>query len=308
MTTLQNIAVTGCQGFIGQHLTRDLRDAGFTVRGLARSAATQADDMQIAYDAAGFAEGLRGMDAVVHLAGRRMTREDDPQDLAPFLQPNVAMVGDLVTACLEAGVKRIILASTIAVYPRAAAAPYSVHDTRPQPINAYALSKLMAESYLEMRCRDNGPSAVSLRIAATYGLGEKGTPVLMRFINQASRNETLVLTGNPAFEVDQIYVKDVTGAVIAALHDGQAQGVLNLGAGQGVSVLEMAETVNAVFGQEGNLDMANTQIKPAPKAHMDISETCRLLNWTPQFSLADGLGDMRRQMLGIVSAPNRKGI
>lgn len=292
----QRIAVTGCQGFIGRHLTHHLREAGFFVRGLSRSAPTHHDDMLIRYDAAGLTRGLQGMDVVIHLAGRRMIKEDDPLNLSPFLRPNVELIGDLVSACQATSVKRIVLASTIAVYPKDAAAPYSERATPARPINAYSLSKLMAESYLELLCRNGVCTALSFRIAATYGLGEKNTPVLMRFIEKASRGEKLVLTGNPSFEIDQLYVKDLTSAFIAALRNDQVTGVLNIGGGTGISVLEMAELVNTVFGQAGNLDIENAQVRPTPKSHMDISESSRLLNWSPQFSLRAGLTDLRHDL------------
>ena len=290
---IRKVAVTGYQGFIGRHLVADLRAAKYEVRGLGRGPTQRPGDYQTEYDAASLTDALQGMDAVIHLAGRRMTREDDPHDLAPFLKPNVKMIGDLVRACRSAGVRRIVLASTIAVYAPDGSAPYHEGATRPRPINAYALSKLMAEAYLDLQCRDSACNALSLRIAATYGAGEKGTPALMRFISQATDGETLVLKGNPAFLVDQIYVKDVTRAFIAALEHPQVNGVLNIGGGRGIPVFEMAETVNDVFGQPGRLDRSEAVMAPSPDTHMDIAQSRVRMGWAPRFSLHDGLTDLR---------------
>ena len=73
-----------------------------------------------------------GVDAVVHLAGRRMTREDDFLDIAPFIAPNVHMVRDVVRAAEAANVRRIVLASTIGVYSQSNQCPYSENQaTKP---------------------------------------------------------------------------------------------------------------------------------------------------------------------------------
>ena len=101
-------------------------------------------DRQTDYSAASLNAALTGADAVIHLAGRRMTREDAPMDLAPFWGANVAVIGDLVTGARAAGGKRIVLASTIATYSAGSGLPYR-EEAAARPINAYALSKLMAE-------------------------------------------------------------------------------------------------------------------------------------------------------------------
>lgn len=221
------VAVTGASGFIGQYLTADLRAAGFTPRSLGRGTGV---DRQTDYRGESLTEALQGAAAVVHLAGRRMTRADAPMDLDPFWQPNVATIADLVHAARAAGVGVIVLASTVAVYSGPDGLPW--HEDGPiRPVNAYALSKRMAEQHLDLLTRAQGPRAVSLRLAAVYGHGEKGTPALMKFAGQAAAGQTLVLTGNPNASIDQIYVQDVTAALLAAL-TRPVQGVFNIGGGR----------------------------------------------------------------------------
>lgn len=285
------IAVTGGSGFIGRYLVDDLKAAGYTPIVLGRDTSGESR-RQTDYSRESLKAALDGVDAVVHLAGRRMTREDDQNDVTPFLRPNVEAVADLMAASKATGVKKIIYASTIAVYSPASGLPY--RETAPtRPINAYALSKLMGESCVEMLGRLNGLAALSLRFAAVYGHGEKGTPALMKFVDQAGRRETLVLKGNMDYRIDQVYIRDAVAAILSSLRAPCAAGVFNIGGGRALPVLEIAETVNTVFDNAGNLSVEDEVKKEAPRTVMDLEAARAELGWEPRYSLRSGLEDFR---------------
>lgn len=293
--TSGTIAVTGASGFIGRYLLPDLQAAGYQTRALGRSAAQADHERQTDYSRASLVQALEGCDALVHLAGRRMTREDAPMDLAPFYEPNVASIADLVAAAKEVGLRRIVLASTIAVYAPASGLPYR-ESAQPRPINAYALSKLMAEQHLEMLTRTAPDlSAAALRFAAVYGHGEKGTPALMKFAGLAQAGETITLTGNADYRIDQLYVRDATSAVIAALRSA-ASGSFNIGGGRALPVLEIAQTINEVFGNAGNLDLQTDSDTPMPETYMALDAAAEALDWRPAYDLRAGLEDFHARL------------
>lgn len=280
------VAITGATGFVGRYLTRALQEAGWTVKALSRTTTDYSRDSLI--------KALNHVDFVIHLAGRRMTREDAPNDLTPFIDPNVLLAGRLMDAATACGVTRLVFASTIAVYDPMGAAPYQEEDTPPCPINAYALSKVMAEDYLSLLERSGGPSVISLRLAAIYGNGEKGTPALMRFINQACASETLTLSGNANYGIDQLYVRDAVSALIAAMTPSAPSGVYNIGAGQVYGIKTLAQTVNIVFDNVDNLDASAATDGPQSTAYMTITKAHTGLGWQPRFDLVTGLTDLRR--------------
>lgn len=286
----RTVAVTGASGFIGGYLCAALEEAGDRVLRLGRGAPATDTDRQTDYSRDSLTAALAGADAVVHLAGRRMTREDAPMDLGPFWQPNVASIADLVEASRAVGVTRLVLASTIAIYSPASGLPYR-EDAPARPINAYALSKLMAEAHLEMLTRARGPSSVALRLAAVYGHGEKGTPALMKFVGQAQAGETIVLTGNADYRIDQLYVRDAVSAIQAAL-TSEARGVYNIGGGRALPVSEIAETANAVFGNAGNIRYDTDSDAPMPETMMALDRAAAELGWQPAFDLRSGLVEM----------------
>lgn len=277
------IAVTGASGFIGRYLCPALSAAGHDVRPIGRA--------ETDYTADSLTQALVGADAVVHLAGRRMTREDAPFDLDPFYQANVASMADLVTAAQAVGVRRLVLASTIAVYAPVCGLPYRETAT-PAPINAYALSKLMAEQYLQMLTARGDLSAIALRIAAVYGAGEKGTPALMKFVNLAARGEQITLTGNPGYVIDQIYVRDVVSAVQAALASA-ARGVVNIGGGQPWRVDQIAETATRVFASPAPVRYDTDSDAALPQTVMALDHAKTVLDWRPAYTLDTGLADFK---------------
>ena len=299
------IAVTGATGFIGSYLCAALQDQGYTVLRLGRGAPQSDQDRQTDYSEANLTRALQGADAVIHLAGRRMTREDAPMDITPFLGPNILQISDLVAAARNTGVRKIILASTIAVYSPRSGLPYL--ETAPaRPLNAYALSKLMAEAHLELLTRTEGPAAISLRLAAVYGYGEKSTPALMKFINQAMVGETIVLGGNADYRIDQLYVRDACSAMIAALRADIDNGVFNIGGGQAWSVDEIAQTVNEVFGNTSNIRYETDSDAPMPKTVMNLEAAKHSLAWSPAYNLSNGLKNFKQCMLATTTGEREK--
>ena len=289
--TARGVAVTGASGFIGRHLCAALGGNGRVIR-IGRGTSGDAGHRRTDYGEESLVSALEGADAVVHLAGRRMVRADDPMDIEPFLAPNVIAVRNLVRAAQRAGVGRIVLASTIAVYSAPSGLPYR-EDGPPAPVNAYGLSKLMAEETLSLMTREGSVSAVSLRLAAVYGHGERISSALMKFADRAARGERITITGNPDYRIDQIYVADAVAAILAALDAGDATGTVNVGGGAPYSVLEIAETINAVYGNDGNLALEPKVDQPVRKSFMVLDRAREALGWQPKYGLREGLTAMR---------------
>jgi UDP-glucose 4-epimerase len=168
--------------------------------------------------------------------------------------------------------------------------PYRETDV-PHPLSAYGLSKLMAEQVASLHARDGKVRQTSLRFAAVYGHGEKGTPALMRFINEARDKRRLTLQGNRLVSIDQLYVRDAASAILASIADDCPGGTFNIGCGDAYTVIEMAETVNAVFANTGNIALGASHEAPARGNYMDIGHAASSLGWRPRFTLAEGLAD-----------------
>lgn len=294
------VAITGATGFLGGYVIEALAEAGYEPLALGRGGPALEAKKSLCtvretdYKTDSLAAALEGAQAVIHLAGRRMLRSDDPLNVEPFVDPNILLVDRLITACARAGTRRIVFASTIAVYSPCDLKPYREELTC-CPINAYGWSKLCAEQVLTLRTANSPVSAVSLRVAAAYGHGERDSAVLMKFSGLAAAKKTLILTGNPRTGIDYLYARDIAAAMHAAVTTSK-DGVYNVGAGRTFSVEEMAQACNEIFDNIGNYQVKNPASPSTPDTRMDISRTLSDLNWKPAYSLRDGLADMRRRL------------
>nr|WP_298096654.1 NAD(P)-dependent oxidoreductase [uncultured Shinella sp.] len=292
------VAVTGANGFLGGNLLRALVNAGMAVTALTRDAEALAKTAPVGvtvhetdYSAESITGWMEGQDAVVHLGGRRMARTDAARGMGPFLEPNLALTERVAAAAVAAGVGRVVFASSTAVYSALDAVPF-VETCIPHPINAYGLSKLMGEQIIELICRGTKTEAISLRFSALFGAGERTTGVLMRFVAEAEAGRDIVMNGNPQYGVDQLYVEDAAGGIIAALMSPSARGVYNIGGGRAWSVAEMAEAVVAACAHPVSIRHEDPHDGPVPQPFMAIDKAARDLGWSPKFDLVSGLASM----------------
>jgi len=235
---------------------------------------------------------LKECDILVHLAGRRLTPTDLPDMIYPFVNDSAEKLDNILYACKENNIKRIITASSIGVYSDANSAPYTELD-QPKPATLYGLTKLFSEQRVDYYARKYNTSVAHVRLAQCYGYGEKNTPALMKFIEKAINKETIVLDNGGQYPIDEIYIDDALDAFIKLIETDN-RGSFNIGAGKGYSVLEIAETINKVFGNEGNLSILPIKDKILSK-HMDINKAKLELKWEPNVSLKNGLKLIEKQ-------------
>jgi uronate dehydrogenase len=155
------ILVTGSAGVVGRPVCQELLRQGHDVKGLDRRPSPDLIDAVVAdiADAAAVRAAVAGMDAVVHLAAQ-------PVD-APFAElvgPNVVGLYNVFDACREAGIKRLVLASSVMIVIRnlERGRPATVEESWPG--DHYALTKRWAEEMGAMYARRFGMSILAVRI------------------------------------------------------------------------------------------------------------------------------------------------
>jgi nucleoside-diphosphate-sugar epimerase len=215
------VLVTGAGGFIGRALCARLAAAQIpyvgAVRALAPGDPESCDIVALGdFAAADWTPVVRGVDTIVHLAGRAhvLTRQDASEP-TPFVVANVHVTRRLLDAALQAGVRRVVLASTIKVYGEATlpGKPFRAGDpTAPQ--DAYAHSKAGAEHVLWHACRGGAIEGVALRLPLTYGPGVKSN--FARLLQAIAAERRLPLAGI-ANRRTLLYVGNAVGAIESAL-------------------------------------------------------------------------------------------
>ena len=187
------VAVTGSNGFIGQHLVRRFADAGWEVRPLVRR------DIELGRATERFA----GADVVVHAAGA--TRAPSA---ATLYESNATLTAKMLDAAREARVGRFVfLSSLAAVGPAASADAPITEGTKLSPIEAYGRSKLEAERLVGER---TDPQFVIVRPAAVYGPGDRDFLLLFRL----ARFGVALHPGNRDHWLSIIHVDDLCATIV----------------------------------------------------------------------------------------------
>ncbi len=299
---MSKIVITGAGGFIGRHLVAKLKSHGHEILCLGRSTGSlkrikgRAKKHVTDYSADSLAGIMDGYEIMVHLAGRRLTREDDPEFVAPFVCGAMEMLDNLLRAAKESGLRRVITTSSIGVYSLANTNGYD-EDELPKPATPYGLMKLLCEQAADFWGLRNGVSVAHVRLAQCYGYGEKDSGALMRFVSHARRRKQLKVSNGGIYQIDQVYVVDAVRA-FEILINSDIEGPFNIGSGVGYSVLEIAQTANSVFDNNDRLEVepATTSTAEEPQRHMNISKAQLELDWKPHYDLHDGFVSMKNEM------------
>jgi UDP-glucose 4-epimerase len=295
--------ITGGAGFIGAALANHLVASGHNVRVL--------DDLS-AGDPNGldprviFARGdvrdvpklwslLRGVDCVYHLAARVSV----PESLLYPVEYNSVNVGGtvaLMTAMRDAGVRRVILASSGAAYGECERQPVKETEVM-RPASPYAVSKLSSEYYVRAIGALWKIEAVALRIFNAYGprqpLPPSHAPVIPRFLRQALSGGSIVVFGNGRQSRDFVYIDDVVQALATAATASRVdQRVINVGSGVELTISQLVDTIEQTVGKPVHRIVNQEEAGGVSRLVADISLAAELLDWSPRRSLAEGLAAM----------------
>jgi UDP-glucose 4-epimerase len=235
---------------------------------------------------------LQGVDCVYHLAARVSVAESIlyPRD---YNHVNVGGTVSVMEAMRDAGVKRVVLASSGALYGEQDHQPI-VETQQPHPDSPYGVSKLAAEYYVRTIGAQWGIETVSLRIFNAYGPGQRTRPahppVVPQFLKQALRGGSLVVLGNGEQTRDFVYVDDVVDALVAvATTEGVDQAVINIGSGVEVSINSLLATTARVVGKEVSVIQNTDQSGGVSRLCADITLARQLLGFRPKIDLEEGL-------------------
>ncbi len=295
--------VTGGAGFIGAALSNRLVREGHQVRVIDDLSAGDPNrlDRRVLFTRGDVSDRpklwtlLQNVDCVYHLAARVLVSESIlyPRE---YNEVNVGGTVSVMEAMRDAGVRRVVLASSGAVYGEQAHQPVR-EDLPPNPQSPYAVSKLAAEHYVRTIGALWGIETVALRIFNTYGPGQNlpvsHPPVVPRFLYQALRGGSLVIFGSGEQTRDFVYVDDVVAALIsAATANDVDRRIINVGSGKEISINELAHQISRLIGQEVEILHSPAESGGVSRLYADITLARRLLGYEPHVDLPQGLQRM----------------
>jgi len=249
-----NVLVTGATGAVGPSVVQALCEAGYTVRtfSLDRSLSgvfppNVQELIGNVTDPSAVQSAMRGVDAIVHLAALLHIVNPPPELRKKYERINVGGAANVIEAAVKAGVKRIVLASTIAVYGPSNGQILN-EDSIPHPDTFYAHTKLAAEKIiLNARSADGLPLGTVLRFGAVYGSRIKGN--YQRLVGALARGRFLAV-GDGSNRRTLIYDKDMTrAAVLAVSHHAVAGQIFNVTDGRFHTLREIIAAMSLALGR-----------------------------------------------------------
>ena len=261
-------AVTGASGLVGRHLMTALGDEA------------------VAVDRASL-PAVPAVDVVFHLAAKTIVSEAWRDPAATF-EANVALTWRLLEAAREAGVRRVVVASSGQVYAPSAAVP-TPEDAAIEPDGPYPASKAAAD--LLARSFGAPPEVVVARLANVYGAGDRETTRLVPgTVGAVLEGRAPVIRGDGSAARDMLHVDDAVSALLALARKGVPGEAYNVGTGRPASVREVVDAVLAAAGSD-LVPVVEGGRPPGEggRRALDATKLREATGWEPRVSLGEGV-------------------
>lgn len=299
---MEKVVVTGGAGFIGSHLSEKLVSQGFhviIVDDLSTGRLSNIADL-LSEDKAELIQGnitdlpllqktLRGTKYVFHHAAIASVPQsvDDPLKTN---EVNIKGTLNVLIAARENGVKKVILASSSAVYGDAGASAQR-EDMLPDPLSPYALTKLAGEYYCNIFRQVYGLPTACLRYFNVYGSRQNPhsqyANVIPAFVAKLSQNLPPIIYGDGEQSRDFVFIEDVVRANVLVA-EGNTEGIYNIGSGTRITVNRLAEIIIGLM--EKDLQPIHDKPRPGDARHTlaDITRA-KSIDCGPKWTIEEGL-------------------
>ncbi len=296
--------VTGGAGFIGGHVVRGLLERRASVRILDNFSTSSRENLadiqgQVEVlegdlrDPAAVAQAVQGIRCAFHLGALPSVIRsiNDPRSTHDV---NFTGTLNLLMACREAGVERLVFSSSSSVYGDTLVLPKR-EDMMPAPKSPYALSKLAGEHYARLFFELYGLKTFSLRYFNVFGPRQDPSSqyaaVIPLFLEALRQGTPLVIFGDGHQTRDFTYVEDVVSANLACSDapESAAGGVYNVAHGLRISVNELADRLERLMQKTPGRDYRPARPGDVRDSQADSTLAREKLAWTPRVDFEEGL-------------------
>ena len=316
-----DLLITGGAGFIGSNFAKTSINRGWKVRildKLSTGLQSIADELELngaeiiigdIRDELLLDKAIEGCDAVVHLAAQVSVplSVSNPEETMSI---NVDGTSKVIAACLKHGVKRLVIASSAAVYGEAESLPLKEEDAG-QVLSPYAQSKWENETQI-IDARKKGLQATALRFFNVYGDGQRPdgayAAVIPKFADMMAQGIVPQINGDGLHTRDFVHVHDVCAAICSLLEGewkAEQYHVYNVATQTKITLLELVEAINK------SLSSSLSDFIPIVPTHgserigdirhsmADIGRIQTTLGWQPVANFEDGIDGLVRERLRL---------
>ena len=228
---------------------------------------------------------------------------------ADFIRDNLQIQTNIIDAAYQSGVKKLLFLGSSCIYPKFAPQPIkedSLLTGALEPTNEwYAIAKIAGIKMCQAYRKQYGFNAISLMPTNLYGQGDNFHPenshvlpaLIRKFHEGKLRGDSSVVvwgTGKPRREF--LHVDDLANAALFLMNNYDSGEIVNVGVGEDVSILELAEMVREVVGYEGEIHFDTSKPDGTPQKLLDVSRI-HGLGWQAEISLREGIDKTYRWFL-----------
>ncbi|MEM9767240.1 MAG: GDP-L-fucose synthase [Cyanobacteria bacterium P01_D01_bin.71] len=297
MDTQAKIFIAGHNGLVGSAIVRMLRSRGYA--NLLLPSSKELDLRQQAAVENFFAE--ERPDYVFLAAAKVGGIQANNLYRAEFLYDNLMIEANVIHSAYRHEVKKLLFLGSSCIYPKLCPQPMKEEALLTgflEPTNEpYAIAKIAGLKLCENYCRQYGVNFISAMPTNLYGINDNFDlanshvlPALMRKFHEAKTSGadavTVWGTGEPLREF--LYVDDLADALFFLMETYDRPEFINVGTGEEISIKDLALTIKAVVGFEGELELDTSKPDGTPRKLMDVSRL-KELGWQAQTELKAGI-------------------
>ena len=316
-----NLLITGGAGFIGSTLAKKALERGWDVRildNLSTGLASTAEELKKLgievilgdiRDVSLLNSAMQGCDTVAHLAAQVSVplSVSNPKET---MNINVEGTSNVLNACFVHGIRRMIMASSAAVYGEAESLPLKEEDAG-QVLSPYAESKWINETQI-LEARKKGLQATALRFFNVYGVGQRPdgayAAVIPKFADMMAQGIAPQINGDGLHTRDFVHVHDVCSAIFSLIEgewEAEKYHVYNVATQTKITLLDLIEAINntLIKTQNGFVPIVPThgpeRVGDIRHSMANIERIQTTLGWKPVVVFEDGIEGLVRERLSL---------
>ena len=232
------------------------------------------------------------IDIVVHLAAMAGVR---PSIENPVLYQEVNCMGtqNVLEEMRNAGVKKLVMASSSSVYGNCKKVPFKEDMTVDFAISPYAATKKANEVMTHVYHKLFGFNVMMLRFFTVFGPRQRPDLAIHKFTKKMLNNEEITMFGDGSTSRDYTYIDDIIDGIVKSCnyvfeHEDVYE-ILNLGNSSPVSLINMIDTIADCIGVKHNIKQLPMQPGDVDRTYADISKAKKLIEYEPKTSFRDGI-------------------
>ena len=218
-----------------------------------------------------------------------------------FLYENLMIQNNVIHAAYQTGVKKLMFLGSSCIYPKLAPQPlkeeYLLTGLLESTNEPYAIAKIAGIKMCDAYRAQYGCNFISVMPTNLYGPNDNYDlqnshvlPALIRKFLTAKKNNapsvTMWGTGKPLREF--LHADDLADACLYLMDNFNEEGLVNIGTGEDLSILELAQLVQKTVGYEGKIELDATKPDGTPRKLMDVSKLHNM-GWRHKISLEEGI-------------------